>query len=123
MVDAAGWLKDQIPSIISFLDPPKSYDELTADAEQKGPHPGYEDHHIVEQGKHNDYLGDDVVQDPSNIARIPYYKHKMIQSYYQKPNDNPPFNGLSPREYLQGKSFDEQFQIGMDTLRKFGVMK
>jgi len=122
-VDAARWLKDQIPNIVSFLDPPKSYDELTVAAQQKGPHGGYEDHHIVEQGKHNDDLGDDLIQDPSNIVRIPYYKHKMIQSYYQRHIKSPPFNGLTPRQYLKGKSFEEQFQFGMDALRKFGVVK
>ena len=52
-VDAVGWLSGQYRNIVSYLDPPKTYEELSANAQIKGPHPGFEDHHIVEQGEQN----------------------------------------------------------------------
>ena len=103
--DAADWLVAQYDNIVSYLDPPKSYEELSANAQISGPHPGYEDHHIVEQGRQNDYLDQDQVQSPANVVRIPYYRHKDVQSYYQTPNPN--LGGLTPRQYLRGKSYEE----------------
>jgi len=121
MVDAAGWLADQYANIESYFDPPKTYEELSANARIKGPHPGYEDHHIVEQGRQNDFLDQDQIQSPENIVRIPYYRHKDVQSYYQTTLEE--LGGLTPREYLKGKSFEEQFDFGLKALRKLGIVK
>jgi hypothetical protein len=122
-VDAArDWLHTQHDNIIASLDPPKSYEELMRDAEEKGGGSGYEVHHIVEQWrKKSGEFSEDEIEDPSNKVRIPYYQHKMIQSFYQTPNEQ--YGGLTPREYLSNKSFDEQLEFGKDVLRKFGVMK
>lgn len=35
-------------------------------------------------------------------------------------NDN--FGGLSPREYLRGKSWEEKRRVGLDALMRFGVL-
>jgi len=121
MVDDVGWLANQYANIESYLDPPKTYEELSGNAQIKGKHPGYEDHHIVEQGEHNSYLDQSKIQSPENTVRIPYYRHKDVQQYYQTPN--PALGGLTPREYLHGKSFEEQFRFGLEVLRKFGIMK
>jgi len=33
------------------------------------------------------------------------------------------FGGLSPREYLRGKSWTERRRVGLDALTEFGVLK
>lgn len=76
---------------------------------------------LVEQGRQNDYLDQDQVQSPANVVRIPYYRHKDVQSYYQTPNPN--LGGLTPRQYLRGKSYEEQFEFGLQALRDLGIMK
>jgi hypothetical protein len=122
--DKVGWLAKEYPNIISFLDPARTYEELNKAAQQKGRHDGFEDHHIVGQGPYNDYLDQSKVQGDDNIVRIPEYRHRMVNSYYDRPNpDMPELGGLTPRQYLQGKSFEEQFEFGKAVLRKFGVMK
>jgi hypothetical protein len=35
----------------------------------------------------------------------------------------PDYGGLSPRDYLRGKSWEEQYEIGLKALRRFGVLK
>jgi len=30
---------------------------------------------------------------------------------------------MTPRDYLRGKSFEEQYRFGLDIMRKFGVLK
>jgi hypothetical protein len=35
----------------------------------------------------------------------------------------PPFNGLSPREHLRGKDWSERYQMGLNVLSRFGVLK
>ncbi|HKX11033.1 MAG TPA: hypothetical protein VJN67_22740 [Stellaceae bacterium] len=82
---------------------------------------GYEVHHVVEQWKTGDEFSEDQIEDPSNKVRIPYYTHKMIQSFYQR--KNPDLGGLTPRQFLEGKPFKEQLEYGKSVLRKFGVMK
>jgi len=119
--DAVGWLTDQYYNIAASLDPAKTYEELVADAQVKGPRRGYENHHIVEQGGQNSYLDQSEIQSGENIVRIPYYRHKDVQSYYQTPN--PLLGGLTPREYLRGRSFQEQFEFGLKVLRDLGIMK
>jgi len=47
--------------------------------------------------------------------------HRDISDYYSTPN--PAYGGLSPRDFLRGKSFEEQYQEGLKILRKFGVLK
>ena len=76
---------------------------------------------LVEQGGQNSYLDQSEIQSGENIVRIPYYRHKDVQSYYQTPN--PLLGGLTPREYLRGRSFQEQFEFGLKVLRDLGIMK
>ncbi len=125
IVDAADaaqkWLKDQYDNIIASLDPPKSYDQLIRGAQELGGGSGYEVHHIVEQWQTGGEFTEDQIEDSSNKVRIPYYTHKMIQSFYQ--TKNPDLGGLMPRQYLKDKSFEEQLEYGKSVLRKFGVMK
>ncbi len=47
-------------------------------------------------------------------------KHKEISDWYQTPNRD--YNWLSPRKYLEGKSWREQYEFGLQKLIDFGVL-
>ena len=83
---------------------------------------GYQDHHIVNQHTGNRVLfGDAAIDSLGNQARIPVLKHIEISRWYA--TGNPDYGGLSPRTYLRDKSWDEQMQVGLDIMRKNGVLK
>ncbi len=42
-------------------------------------------------------------------------------AWYSTPNIR--YGGKSPREFLRGKSWKEQYEFGLQTLRDFGVLK
>jgi hypothetical protein len=111
---------------------PKDLDELALRPE--GDTFGYGHHHIVEQNDSNlakkdqapevDAIkfGDDAIQDDSNLVWIPALKHKEITSVY---NRAPP-GGQSYsryRDHVNTFDFAAQRQIGLDVLRKVGVLK
>ena len=106
----ADWIKEQLDNIIAAQDPPRSLDELTEAAQEKGRRFGYDNHHIIEQGPQNGDLSRDVIEAPYNIVRIPRYKHWQINDYYR--NEQKECDGLTPREYLKGKSLKERYQFG-----------
>jgi len=56
-----------------------------------------------------------------NKVRIPTYKHHEITGWFAKGNKD--FGGLSPREYLRGKSWDERFRVGIEAMIDKGVLK
>ena len=102
-------------------DPPEALDELQSRADTPSER-GYEDHHIVGQHDQNRrQFGDDSIDSRANKVRIPVLKHLDINGWYSKPNDE--FGGLSPRDYLRGRSWDEQTRVGLRVLREFGVLK
>lgn len=121
------WLRNETThyyyQIKANLDSPKTLKELQ-DAVRAAPWYGYQVHHIVEFNK-GDNFPEEMIESPANLVRIPQMKHKAISDWYQTPNDDFIINGrkLSPSEYLRGKSWDEQYQFGLDILRKFGVLK
>jgi hypothetical protein len=83
---------------------------------------GYNIHHIVEQTPAgDDGFSDDLIDGPENLVRIPTLRHWQITTWFQTGNDE--FDGLSPREYLRGESWDERMRIGKYALVKFGVLK
>jgi len=118
-----GLLLEFEPEIKSYLDAPESLEELQRNAQ--GPSQlGYEDHHIAEQQSAEDYgFPRDMIDAPDNIVRIPTWKHHEINGWYGRPSRNPPFNGLSPREYLRDKDWRERTRIGLDALIDRGVLK
>ena len=61
------------------------------------------------------------LQGRDNVVRIPYLKHLEISAWYSKPNED--YDWLTPRQYLRGKSWKEQYELGLEVLRKFGVLK
>jgi hypothetical protein len=62
-----------------------------------------------------------MIDSRENLVRIPVLKHIDISAWYSKGNDE--FDGLSPREYLSDKSWEERRQVGLFALRRFGVLK
>ncbi len=79
-------------------------------------------HHIVEQNSYNISKFDPkFIHNTKNIIRIDNTAgglHRKVTGYY---NSKQPFtNGKTVREYLKDKSFNEQYNFGVDTLKKFG---
>lgn len=82
---------------------------------------GYEIHHIVERASaYADGYPASMVDGPENLVRIPKIKHWEITGWYME--RNPDLGGLTPREYLRGKSWMEKKKIGEDALREYGVL-
>lgn len=92
-------LRGETAAIKSANDPPRTLEELQARAQ----------------------LGDARIDSPENKVRIPVVKHIDINQYYSTPNAQ--FGGLSPRDYLRGKIWDEQMQVGLNVLKRFGVLQ
>ncbi len=120
-LDQAHDLKGLTDAIKTANDPPATLEELQARA-QLPSEAGYEDHHIVGQFTQNrQQFGDDMIDSPENKVRIPTVRHRDINGYYSKSSDR--YDGLSPRDYLCGKSWDEQTRVGLQILRDNGVLK
>jgi hypothetical protein len=114
------WLTQGLQYIYAYLYPPKTLEELKRDALNS--QPGYNIHHIVEQTPARDEgFPEDMINGPDNLVRIPTLRHWQITAWYQKANDQ--FGGLSPRQYLRSKSWDERMRVGKYALVLFGVMK
>ena len=115
------WLNEKSAEIKANQDPPKSLEELH-DAVFRPDKKGYDDHHIVGRWTAREGLFSDArVYNNENVVSIPRYKHEQINSWYQRPNVE--FGGLTPRQYLQGKSWDEHRRVGLDAMRMFGILK
>jgi len=114
------WLKDRKDLIQAARDEPKTYEELQAGVGLK--RRGYDDHHVVEQ-TWAEYFGfsRSQIDDPSNLVSIPRLKHYQITGWYGRPNLD--FGGLSPREYLADRDWDERVRIGRLALVRYGVLK
>ncbi|QBR72659.1 hypothetical protein CU048_04610 [Beijerinckiaceae bacterium] len=117
--ETVAWLYDKYPFIKSYLDEPKSLDELQRNVGK--PEKGYEVHHIVEQtsAERDGYSREDI-DAPDNLVRIPTLKHWEITGWYMTPNED--FGYISPREYLKGKSWDAKRKVGLDALIDAGVL-
>jgi DNA-binding Lrp family transcriptional regulator len=117
------WVGDRIARFRSSFDAPLTLDELiekTKSDKSRGP-PGYERHHIVERGPNSEKSTDEQLEDEKNVVTIPYYRHRDISDYYSTKNSN--LGGRTPRDFLRGKTFEEQYKFGVEQLRKFGVIK
>ncbi len=106
--------------IIAYLDEPKSLDELQRAAND--PQPGYDIHHIAEQTPARlDGFPQERIQGWRNKVRIPTYRHWEINRWFETPNEE--YGGLTPRQYLRGKSWEERYRVGLKALRLHGVLK
>ena len=118
---ATKWLMDSFfSSIKSYLDPPKSWDELQQNA--LSPRPGYDIHHPVEQEAAEDAgFPESLIDGPGNRLSVPRLKHWLITGWYMTKNEE--FGDVSPRTYLRDKSWDERLRVGRLALIRFGVLK
>lgn len=117
--EIALWVRDEgLPAIESYYDPPRTLEELQ-DAAAAGHRPGYEIHHIVERNsKSNDDA--DRINAPENLVSVPVFKHHLITGRFAKKSKE--FGGMSPRNYLRGKSWEERTRIGLEALIDKGVL-
>jgi hypothetical protein len=119
-VEAGSWIYDHKHEINSFLDSPKSLEELRAAANT--PARGYDIHHIVERSSAaKDGSEADLIDAPENLVRIPRWRHWLVNGWYQTRNED--FDGQTPRQFLQGKSWDERRRVGLYALINFDVLK
>ncbi len=124
-LEATAWILEYLPEIRSYLDEPKSLAELQNAVND--PQSGYQIHHIVEgqykseSPEANSRRFPDRLEAGDNLVRIPKWTHVEISSWYSTGNDL--YGGLTPRAYLRGKSWDEQYELGLNKLRDFEVLK
>lgn len=118
----ASWIHEYHAKIDSYRDPPKSLEELhgAVSPESKA---GYQDHHIVEQtsAERDGKYPRELIDHPDNVVRIPTMKHEDINGWYSKPNRD--YGGMSPRDYLRDKDWEERQSVGLRALRDVGVLK
>ncbi|NWG24479.1 MAG: hypothetical protein HXY30_08725 [Pseudorhodoplanes sp.] len=120
VLDALSWLDTDRPFIDAYLDEPKSLEELQRAVSE--PKAGYHIHHIIEQtSAEQDGFSRELIDGVENRVRISALKHWKITAWYATKNDD--FGGLSPRDYLRGKSWDERKKVGYDVLVRFEVLK
>jgi hypothetical protein len=108
------------PYVRAYFDKPKTLQELRDAASTR--RAGYDMHHVVERataaadGSENAF-----VNGPENLVSIPTLKHWDLNRWYQKPNNM--FQGLTPRQFLKGKSLAERRRVGLAGLLAIGVLK
>jgi hypothetical protein len=102
----------------TYFDEPKTLEELEQTA--KEPKTGYDIHHIAEQtpGRRDGYP-ESWINSPDNTVRIPRFKHWDINRWYSTKNED--FGGMTPRNYLRGKTWRQRYELGLKALKKFGV--
>ena len=114
------WLFTQQALIGSYNDPPRSLQELQSAVGVW--RAGTDIHHIVEQTSAEiDGFPRGIIDSPDNLVRIPRLKHQEITAWYQTPNAD--FGRQSPRNYLIGRSWSVRYEVGLDALKQFGVLK
>jgi hypothetical protein len=114
------WLKDYHDLVQAARDEPKTFEELQQGVGQRKP--GYDDHHIVEQtSAERSGFTRSQIDDPENVVKIPRVTHYQMTGWYMTGNAS--LGGLSPREYLSDKSWEERRRVGLDALVRFKVLK
>lgn len=120
LAEGTHWLVQEYwPYVSEYLEPPRSLTQLRTDV--RFPRKGTEVHHIVEQG---DAIraGYDrgLVHHSDNLVRISTLRHWEVSAWYQTPTDR--FDGMSPRTYLKDKPWHVRYEIGLEALRKGGIL-
>jgi hypothetical protein len=103
----------------------KKVDEAdSADLEKRfgSPEPGYEYHHLAEQSANGRALPPRELNSTTNIIKIPKLLHEEINAEYSMMRD---INGVrqSLRQSLNGKNFEELRAVGVDTIRRLGLLR
>ncbi|HLG89609.1 MAG TPA: hypothetical protein VKZ79_20705 [Alphaproteobacteria bacterium] len=126
VIKGIAWIADQWDKLQTYMHPPKDLKELQDEVDK--PEAGTEVHHIVETQYNSDapnanakVFNDGRLESRENKVRIPYWKHRDVTAWYSTPNEE--FGWQTPREYMRGKSWEEQYSYGLSVLRKFGALK
>jgi hypothetical protein len=78
-------------------------------------------HHIVEQTPSNvERFGPEALHNTENVIAIDSKLHRQISSFYSSKQELTDSMGV--REWLRGKSYEEQQAFGRMILRRFGVI-
>ena len=62
-----------------------------------------------------------MVHNTDNVLAVDQQIHQQISGYYSSARSFT--EGLKIRDWLAGRSFDEQSKFGIQILKKFGVVK
>lgn len=81
---------------------------------------GLEYHHIVEQSSNGDIPAREL-QSTQNIVLIPRLLHEEISAQYSRSSYE--LNGSSLRASLNGASFDDRRNAGLQVMREIGILK
>jgi hypothetical protein len=116
----APWLEEYVPYIEAYASPPRTLEDLQNAVST--PQKGYDVHHIVEQtSAEQDGFPRSLIDSRENLVRVPTLKHWQITAWSMIPNED--YGGLSPRNYLRGKDWDERVKVGKRALVQNGVLK
>ena len=97
---------------------PSDQEELT---KRFGPAPpGYEYHHIVEQGRNA--LAPEAIQSTRNIVRIPKLLHEEINSEYSELEPEV-LGRFTRRQVRRTKDYASQYHEGIEVMRKVGILQ
>jgi len=88
-----------------------SFDKLKASLGSPGE--GNAWHHIVEQSKVKQF-GADTIHSVDNVIAIPEQLNSKLNAFYQ--TKNPLTDGLSPRDWLTGKTLQQNYDFGRAAL-------
>ena len=66
-------------------------------------------------------FGREALDDPCNLFWVPTYKHDLITGYYNSRDDGDP--SRTRRQVVDNLDFVGQFAVGLEAMRKYGVLK
>ncbi|HKT18964.1 MAG TPA: hypothetical protein VJR47_13040 [Stellaceae bacterium] len=79
-------------------------------------------HHIVEQGGVNTKnIPPELLHSTRNVWKVPELLHEVVNGEYSKQSKEDPSKTV--RAWLRTKSFDEQYEYGIKTLKDLGILK
>ncbi len=83
---------------------------------------GNQQHHIVEQSQiEKSGFSPQQIHNTNNIVELTPEQHSQISGFYSSKTDFS--GGLRVRDWLAGKSFDFQYQFGINKLKELGFIK
>ncbi|NJL72649.1 MAG: hypothetical protein HC888_14295 [Candidatus Competibacteraceae bacterium] len=117
----AGFTADDLAGLGRLGD--RGFQSFGALKRHLGPNkPGQVYHHLVEQhGDNVAKFGAESIQNTGNVIEIPHGKgtiHNLISAFYS--SKRPFTNGLTVRQWLKPQSFAEQYEFGVDAVKRFG---
>lgn len=84
--------------------------------------PGYEYHHIVEQGGKD--LLPEGLHSTRNVIRIPKLLHEEVTAEFASNIEKVEVYGrVTVRKFLRSLPYEERYRHGLEILRKVGILK